>query len=227
MSCGLEPRELSAPPPATWVHRVARCCVRPLLGTPVTPNHLTTLRLVSGLAAAATFAAGDQTWVQVGGALFVASAFLDRADGELARIQGITSRSGHLYDLAADAIVNAVVFVGIGVGLRAGPIGPWAIALGLAAGAAVGAIFLIIAYVETVPEAPNGVAPFAGRGGFDPDDSLFLIGPLAWSGLLWPLLVAAAIGAPLFAAGCIVVFRRRLFCAEAEASGLDAARPPR
>ena len=35
----------------TWVHLAARVCVRPLVSTVVTPNHITTVRLVAGLAA--------------------------------------------------------------------------------------------------------------------------------------------------------------------------------
>jgi len=211
-----------SPPPATWVHYVARWCVRPLVGTPVTPNHLTTLRLISGLAAAALFAAGEP-WVQLAGALFVVSALLDRADGELARLAGISSRGGHLYDLASDAVVNAAVFAGIGIGLRGGALGDWAVAMGLAAGVGVGTIFLIVARMELLARPAIGLKPFAGKGGFDPDDALILIGPIAWFGLLSPLLVAAALGAPLFALGCFVAFRRRLFGAGASDPGLGSA----
>lgn len=45
-------------PPQTHVHAVARRLVQPLLATPITPNHLTTLRLVTGIGAALAFATG-------------------------------------------------------------------------------------------------------------------------------------------------------------------------
>ena len=35
----------------SWTHKIARVCILPLVNTPVTPNHLTTLRLASGIAA--------------------------------------------------------------------------------------------------------------------------------------------------------------------------------
>jgi len=41
----------------SWTHRLARWMVRPLAGGPVTPNHLTTLRLLTALAACAAFTA--------------------------------------------------------------------------------------------------------------------------------------------------------------------------
>ena len=46
----------------TWVHKAARWCVRPLVSTRVTPNHITTVRLLTGLAAAVAFAVGEQEW---------------------------------------------------------------------------------------------------------------------------------------------------------------------
>ncbi len=45
----------------TWIHRIARVAMRPLVNTPVTPNQVTTLRLAAGIAAAAAFAVGDDS----------------------------------------------------------------------------------------------------------------------------------------------------------------------
>ena len=176
----------------TWVHRAARWCVRPLVATPVTPNHLTTLRLATGFAAAAAFAVGDRSWQNWAGTLFVLSAFLDRADGELARISGKTSPLGHKYDMASDVASNVMAFAAIGIGLAHGPLGAWALVMGAVAAGAVGAIFWLVQLMSNEGEE------FAGAGGFDPDDALFIVGPAAWLGLLAPLLYAAAIGAPLF-----------------------------
>ena len=102
----------------TWTHALARYMVRPLIGTGVTPNHLTTLRLVTGALACLLFARaghGDILW---GGVLWLVSAFLDRADGELARIGHMQSQQGHLYDYYTDLTINSAFFLAIGVGLR-------------------------------------------------------------------------------------------------------------
>jgi phosphatidylglycerophosphate synthase len=176
----------------TWVHRAARVCVRPLVATAVTPNQLTSVRLATGCGAALAFCAGNYTWEVVGGCLFVLSAFLDRADGELARISGKTSPWGHQYDLLSDAVCNVAAFIAIGVGLSHGPLGAGALAMGVIAGGAIGAIFWLVQQMETAGEE------FSGAGGFDPDDALFIVGPAAWFGALTPLLYAAALGAPLF-----------------------------
>jgi len=55
-------------------------------GTRLRPNHLTTGRLLSGLAACVCFGFGTKSGMAWGGGLWLLSAFLDRADGELARI---------------------------------------------------------------------------------------------------------------------------------------------
>ena len=83
----------ATPPYSSWTHRLARAFIRPMLGGPITPNHLTTARLVIGLAACAAFAVGERSWDVAGGVLWIVSAFLDRADGELARLVSQAKRS--------------------------------------------------------------------------------------------------------------------------------------
>jgi phosphatidylglycerophosphate synthase len=180
----------------TWVHRAARVAIRPLVPTAVTPNHLTTLRLATGLAAAAAFARGDRSWDILGGVLFVVSAFLDRADGELARVSGKTSPLGHRYDLASDAACNVIAFAAIGIGLSKGPLAGAALLMGLVAAVAIGALFWLVQRLESTGES------IGGAGGFDPDDALFIVGPAAWFGGLGLLLHAAAVAAPV----CLVLF---------------------
>ena len=111
-------REANAMSHNTWIHRLVRPMVEPLVDSPVTPNQVTTLRLIFGLSAAAACMAGGQTWISIGGVLFLISMLLDRADGTLARLSGKKSRFGHRYDLVADAVCNASIFVGLGIGLR-------------------------------------------------------------------------------------------------------------
>ena len=191
----------------TWLHKVVRSLVRPLASTPVRPNHLTTARLLSGVAAAACYATGEGLYAILGSACFVLSMLLDRADGELARLQGSSSRWGHLYDLITDAICNALVLIGIGFGLREGPLGDWAIAMGVVAGLAV--MYVLWLMVQLEEQAGQGSAQFSATAGFDPDDALLAVPFAMVLGLAEPLLVAATIGAPL--AGVVITwsFARR------------------
>src|SRR5277367_3626037 len=99
-----------------WDARLARRLVAPLINSWVTPNHLTTVRLLVGLAAAAAFLPGSYRWSNLAALLLVLSNFLDHTDGELARMSGKTSRFGHIYDLGSDALVTIVLFIAIGIG---------------------------------------------------------------------------------------------------------------
>jgi phosphatidylglycerophosphate synthase len=182
----------------SWTHRLARPLVRPLLGTRVRPNHLTTLRLLSGLAACGGFALGTRAGMNWGGALWLVSAFLDRADGELARIGNMKSPGGHLYDYYSDIFINAVFFVAIGFGLRGSWFGDWSILLGLIGGVSVFLASLFAEWLER--RSPPGTRAYVGKWGFDLDDALYLMAPLAWLDWLDPVLLGAAIVAPVVVA---------------------------
>jgi archaetidylinositol phosphate synthase len=177
----------------TWAHLLARPVVRPLVGTVVRPNHLTTLRLLTGIAACAGFALGTRAGMWWGGGLWLVSAFLDRADGELARIGNMMSPGGHRYDYLADVWVNTLFFVAIGFGLRHSWLGAWSIPLGAVSGASVLLGSLFSEWLER--RSPTGAKGISGKWGFDPDDALYLMGPLAWLGWLSPILVGASVGA--------------------------------
>ena len=191
-----EHKEEEVPPPKTYVHYVGRWLIRPLVNTPVTPNHLTTLRLLTGIAAAAAFAMGDYFWTVWGGVLYAFSALLDRADGELARLSGKMSVGGHWFDLYADSLVNVALFIGIGIGLTESVLGHWAWKMGLLSGFSIAATFWIVFRLHESGSHPSEA--FNYPDGFDLDDSLFLVCIFAWFDGLLPLLIAASVCAPLF-----------------------------
>jgi phosphatidylglycerophosphate synthase len=184
------------PPPKTYAHYAGRWLILPLINTPVTPNHLTTLRLLTGIAAVAAFAMGDYFWTAWGGALFAFSALLDRADGELARLSGKVSDGGHRYDLYCDFTVNIVLFIGIGIGLTDGVLGHWAWKMGLLSALSIGAASWVAFRLYESGDHPREA--FNYPHGFDYDDALFLVSVFAWFDGLLPLLIAASVGAPLF-----------------------------
>src|SRR4051812_29933649 len=113
----------------SWSHRLVRPLVRPLIGTRITPDRLTWLRIVTGGIACACFAYGLRSAEIAGGLMWIISALLDRADGELARLSNCTSARGHRFDMMADTGVNTAMFLAIGIGLRHSEFGYWTIAL--------------------------------------------------------------------------------------------------
>ena len=178
----------------TIAHRVIRPSIRLLAKTPVTPDHLTLLRFASGVAAAVLFATGR---TDIGGAVFLVSALLDRADGELARQTGRFSEHGHRYDLLADWSAGAMAFIGLGLGARGGPLGALAPVLGLLAAVGVSVLFWGINTLEM-----RSLPRFSGRAGrvlVDPDDAMFAIPPLLWCFGAAAVLLPAGTLAPLLA----------------------------
>jgi archaetidylinositol phosphate synthase len=181
----------------TWLHRSVRAVVRPLSATPITPNHITTARLVTGLMSVGLFAAGERTLQYYAAAFFLLSMLLDRVDGELARVSGNTSPWGHRYDLICDALCNALVFVGIGTGLRDGTFGWAAIPMGCVAGAAVVCILWWVMRIEALHG--RRTAEIGIITAFDPDDAMVVVPVAAFFDWMELLLAAAFIGAPVFA----------------------------
>lgn len=182
----------------TFIHKLVRPTVRAVAPLGVTPNQITTLRLVTGLLAAALFAKGGTLWPALGGMVFVLSMLADRADGELARQTGQSSVWGYRYDLVCDFVAGAGAFIGIGWGLMP-VLGPMALAMGVAAGAGIAALFWELNVLKLVPLRPYSL--FGGRLDADPDDAMVFVPILVWCGLSQPMLMAAAIITPLAAVG--------------------------
>ena len=179
----------------SWTHKIARVCVLPLINTSISPNHITVIRLITGLLACATFALKLNI---LGGIFWLISTFLDRADGELARISGKTTEWGHKFDYYCDTFITALFFIAIGINLRDNLSGYWSISLGICA--ALGVIFTEI-YAEIIDQKKQstGEKAYPGIMGFDFDDILYLFAPIVWLNWHLPFLIGASIGAPAFA----------------------------
>ena len=190
-----------------WDARIASFIVTPFVDSRfVHPNHLTGLRLLVGLTGAACFARGESP--NLAALMIVVSNFLDHTDGELARLSGKTSRFGHYFDLASDALVTVGMFVGIGIGLTQGSLGTKAAIMGAVAGVTVAAIFHLRNDLE------NHLGKTATRqpqwAGFEAEDVLYLMPVVTLSGALEWFLYAAAVGAPVACAIVAVQYFRAM-----------------
>src|SRR5690606_35592869 len=134
--------------------------------------------------------------VNLAAVLFMIAVLNDHVDGSLARATGRTSKFGHYYDHFAVGVAYIGMFVGAGVGLRQGWLGEWAPLFGVIAGVAVTVIFMTRIAVEV--RAGKEYVQQNNYGGFEIEDTLYIVGPVTWLGLLEPFLAAAAVGAPLF-----------------------------
>jgi hypothetical protein len=104
----------------------------------------------------------------------------------------MATAEGQAWDYRVDTIVNPLFFVGAGIGLRHSVLGDYAVPLGLIAGTAV---FLGAYWSKALEQRRGGEAKaYGGAFGFDFDDMLYLLAPLAWFGWLAPIIVGAAVG---------------------------------
>lgn len=175
-----------------WDQRLAAILVRPLARTPVSPNMMTTLGLMFGVAAAVLFSFGERNWA---GALFVLAVFWDHTDGELARLTGRTSRFGHYYDHTVAFVNYASAYFGMGFGLANHGSEAMGI-VGAIAGLSIAGIFAVRNYGEwRIGRRFMDQPSFAG---FEIEDVMYLIGPIAWLDGIQGLLIATAFGAPLY-----------------------------
>ena len=186
--------------------RLAAWLVYPLRNTAVTPNHLTTVRLFTGVVACVLLATGDPQRVNAGAWCFALSNFLDHSDGELARLTGKTSKSGHYYDLISDAIINILLFVSIGFGLLHGSLGAEALFIGILAGVAVAATFHLRMMIGSATGRFKVEQP--GIGLFEIEDIFYLLPLVTLFDMLQPFLIIAAIGAPVFALWTLREYQR-------------------
>lgn len=101
----LKSREVEDPV-NVWVHRpLAYAFAWLVFPTRITPNAVTFLAMIVGVAAGACFLGGSRAAMVAGGLLLWASAILDGADGILARARNTQSQFGRALDGSADMIV--------------------------------------------------------------------------------------------------------------------------
>jgi phosphatidylglycerophosphate synthase len=188
-----------------WDARLAYRLVYPLRDSWLTPNHLTSIRLLFGILAATGLGTGDYFWSNIGALFFVVSNFLDHGDGELARLTGKMSKNGHYFDLASDAIVNIALFIGIGTGLMHSQLGIWALFMGMLSGLTIAGIFYMRNEIEKSIGKSDARQPNIGI--IEAEDVLYLLPIVTLAGWLTPFLILASAGAPVFALWTLKEYR--------------------
>ena len=196
----------------SWPRRLARPLVSLCARAGISANQVTIARFTVGFVACGVLAIGGRTAANWAGVLWVLAMFLDRIDGELARMTGTTSALGHRLDYTSDLVLTSAFFVGLGVAH-----GGLAVAMGTVAGVAV-LVTQVLAEAIDVRQAASGEKAFPRIGGFDPEDSQILFAAVLWLGWDHHFLACASVGAPLFA----VFTWRRFVTSRPGAAGTDA-----
>lgn len=176
--------------------QLAEFIVRPLVNAPISPNMLTVFGMLVGLGSCWLFSRGDPTLSNWGGLLFMFAVFMDHVDGAHARSSGKTSKFGHYLDHIGAATTYSAGFIGIGLGAGSEMTGSWGPWLGLITAISITIIFSVRLGVEIQHGAE--VVEQTPRAGFEIEDILYLVGPVAWLGWLDGFILAAGIGTPIF-----------------------------
>ena len=104
-----------------YLHRpISRTVTRLLLAWPVTPNQMTLIAAVFGLAGVLVAWRGGYGRVLSGAALFEIQNILDGCDGEIARLKHLRSRFGEWLDQIVDDVLNIAFLASIGAALAHG-----------------------------------------------------------------------------------------------------------
>jgi phosphatidylglycerophosphate synthase len=99
--------------------------VKAIYRTPITPNGVSLLSLIAGLASAWYFSFGTAHALLWGGIWLAIANTLDCADGQLARIQQSGTMLGRIIDGCIDYIIGVAVFLGMGAGLADQGVPAW------------------------------------------------------------------------------------------------------
>jgi phosphatidylglycerophosphate synthase len=176
--------------------RLAEYVVRPLVNSPISPNMLTVFGMLVGLTSCWLFSRGDPVLANWGGLCFMFGVFMDHVDGAHARSSGKTSTFGHYLDHIGAATTYCAGFIGIGLGAGSELTGGWGPWLGLITAISITIIFSVRLRTE-IQHGAEAVeqTPLAG---FEVEDILYLVGPVAWLGWLDGFILAAGIGTPIF-----------------------------
>ncbi len=184
-------------------------CTRLLAPLGVTPNQMTIVSGLIGLAAAPFFLSEASAIQVIGGLLFVAHSVLDGCDGELARLTFRESRIGGLLDFFSDNLVHMAIFACMAGGLAFAEDASWPLILGafavLGTAGSAGAVYWLTLRKKTaagpVYTSVSGGPPSNLTKVLDAlsrRDFIYLVFVLSVFGKAGWFLALTAIGAPLF-----------------------------
>jgi len=107
--------------------------VKGVLPFPITPNQITIVAILFGIAAGILYGFGTPDSFFIAATLYAFSNILDCADGMVARLKRNGTEVGRIIDGVADYVTSIAVYLGLGVGLtRMGvdlPLGTWTVVI--------------------------------------------------------------------------------------------------
>jgi len=190
--------------------RISLALTRRLASTAVTPNVMTVVSVMIGLASAPFFLSASAGWQLAGALLLLAHSILDGCDGELARLKFLQSRRGAALDFWGDNIVHVAVFGSIAAGWSLAVVSAWPLVAGaIAVAATLGSAAVMFA--RTAEDRPTTGDATAARlvDALASRDFIYLLILASAFGKAGWFLVAVAAGTPTFLSLALWLDHRR------------------
>ncbi len=179
--------------PRLWDQRIGHWIARRIAGTRLRPNHVTAVDLVVGLASGVAIAIDHP---DLGALLFLVARLIDCVDGELARIQGTSSKFGEYFDLFAGTCTYLSFFAGLAVWSYLHENGEFVSVLLLIVLAAVMLNTVLLLVRQKLLHDRTEEFPTLGR--LNLEDGAYLIPVGIWLGFPFETFAFVSIGAALF-----------------------------
>ncbi|MEE9557873.1 MAG: CDP-alcohol phosphatidyltransferase family protein, partial [Candidatus Brocadiales bacterium] len=185
---------ISDSPFSTHVSRkLSRLVSGVLVGYPITPNQITLLSFVIGLAACWFYLQGDYWYSVLGAMTLYASIILDLSDGEVARLKFMSSEYGALLDTLCDSAVFSGIIFCSALAIHRDLDAPNIITVGAVAAVVIFICSNLYFYLHSVREEPESDPANSILRSFANEDSFFLslLGFTLLNSLEWYLWVVA------------------------------------
>lgn len=186
-----------------WDEAIARKFASSLYSVPISANHITLIALVLTLLSGILFASGETWEADIAALIFMFVRFLDHLDGELARIKKTESKFGHYFDWFVDTFSYVYLFIALGIGFN-NKMNPVLLTFIVSLACIACIINTLVGIVKEKERIEQRNQSFPVIAGFSIDDGMYLIGPVTWSGFLFPFFLLTSIGAVVYAVMAIV-----------------------
>jgi archaetidylinositol phosphate synthase len=189
-----------------------------IAGAGFTPNQISLLSLLLGVAAMLLFAVRS---FPLGSLVLLASAVLDLVDGHVSRIQNSGTRFGAVFDWIVDKYVDTLAMLGVGISgipiitriIQAPPIADSVVVMIAILGSMMNTFIKPVVYAEVgFADRHHGKIedPLEGVGFFGRPETLLVLIVGGCTGLIWVSLFIIAVATNLSAMERIIYLRRHL-----------------
>ncbi len=173
------------------IRKISGVITRLLVKTPVTPNQVTIISLILGIASAVFFSHGAHIYTIIAGVFYFVSTVFDQCDGEVARFKHMESDFGKTFDIIVDSIVNATITIGIAIAIYKANGSGLTIVAGLLAMAGIVISLLLTTYFSKESNNETGTKEMLDKLNNKDFFYIIMLASVVFNQMIWFLLIMA------------------------------------